>query len=347
MLRRPISVISEFLRLESAAGIAIIGAAVLALLLVNSPAAPVYHAALAWRFGLPGAMLPLSRWINDGLMAVFFMLVGLEIKRELLVGELSSSKRALLPAIAAMGVMAFPALIYAAINWSAPGTLRGWAIPAATDIAFALGVIAILGNRVPASLKVFLTALAIIDDLGAITIIALFYTTDLSGFALGLAGAAWAVLLPLRGPGAAQEESPLHRLERGLHPCVAYGILPLFALTNAGLSFTQVAARDLPGPLPLGIAAGLFPGKQTGVLCGSWFAVKCGWAEWPTASVSQIYGIAVLCGIGFTMSLFIGGLAFPSDELQNQVKLGVFAVSALSAVIGYLVLRFAAPWSNE
>ena len=288
MLRRPISIISEFLRLESAAGIAIIGAAVLALLLVNSPAA--------------------------------------------------------------------------------------------TDIAFALGVIAILGNRVPASLKVFLTALAIIDDLGAIAIVALFYTADLSGFALGLAGAAWAVLLafnllgvrrltphllvglvlwgavlasgihatlagiavalliPLRGPGAAQEDSPLHRLERGLHPCVAYGILPLFALTNAGLSFTQVAARDLLGPLPLGIA---------GVLCGSWFAVKCGWAEWPTASASQIYGIAVLCGIGFTMSLFIGGLAFPSDELQNQVKLGVFAVSVLSAVIGYLVLRFAAPWSNE
>lgn len=389
MLRRPISIITEFLRLESAAGIAVMGAAALALVLVNSPAAPAYQAALAYRFGVPGVKLPLSAWINDGLMAVFFMLVGLEIKRELLVGELSSIKRALLPATAALGGMALPALIYAAINWHDPATVRGWAIPAATDIAFALGILAILGNRVPASLKVFLTALAIIDDLGAIAIIALFYTVDLSSFALGLAACAWAVLLafnllgvrrlmpyllvglvvwgavlasgihatlagiavalliPLRGRGAVEEDSPLHRLEHGLHPVVAYGILPLFALSNAGLSFTHVTARDFLGPVPLGIAAGLFLGKQIGVLSGSWFAVKCGWAEWPVASVSQFYGIAVLCGIGFTMSLFIGELAFPAEELQTQVKLGVFAVSVLSAVIGYLVLRFAASSSNE
>jgi Na+:H+ antiporter, NhaA family len=389
VLRRPISIISEFLRLESTAGLAVMGSAALALILVNSRLAPAYHAALVYGIGVPGARMPLSHWINDGLMAVFFLLVGLEIKRELLVGELSSIKRALLPASAALGGMGVPALIYALINWNDPGTLRGWAIPVATDIAFALSILAILGNRVPASLKVLLTALAIIDDLGAIAIIALFYTTDISGLALGLAAAGLAVLfafnqigvrrlapylavglcvwgavlasgvhatlagiaialsIPLRGAGAADEDSPLHRLEHRLHPLVAYGILPLFALTNAGLSFKDLSASDFLGSVPLGITAGLFVGKQIGVLSGSWLAVKCGWAEWPAASAAEIYGIAVVCGIGFTMSLFIGGLAFGSEEFQRQVKLGVFTVSVISAVMGYLVLRYASRVSHE
>jgi Na+:H+ antiporter, NhaA family len=384
VLRRPISIIAEFLRLEAAAGLLIMASAVLALALANSSAAPSYGAALAYAIGLPPAKLPLSLWINDGLMALFFLLVGLEIKRELLVGELSSVKRAVLPASAAVGGMVLPALIYAAINWHDSATLRGWAIPAATDIAFALSILATLGKRVPVSLKVFLTALAIIDDLGAIIIIALFYTAKISFPALAsaaggmmllfafnrlkirrltpyllvglfvwcavmasgihatLAGIAVALMIPLRGADAAEENSPLHRLEHSLHPWVAYGILPIFALANAGLSFQGLSPAALLSPVPLGIAAGLFFGKQIGVLSGSWLTVKCGWAEWPhSATGTQIYGIALICGIGFTMSLFIGGLAFSSDELQRLVKLGVFSVSVFTAIVGYLTLRFA------
>ena len=386
MLRRPISIISEFLALEAAAGLLIIGAAALALILANSPAAPVYGAALSYPIGVPGRQLSVLLWINDGLMAMFFLLVGLEIKRELLAGELSSVKSALLPASAALGGMAAPALIYAALNWQHPATLRGWAIPAATDIAFALGILTILGRRVPASLKIFVTALAIIDDLGAIVIIALFYTERVSGAALALAaaglallfafnrlgvrrltpyllvgivvwgavlasgvhatlaGIAVALMIPLRGAGAQEERSSLHRLEHGLHPWVAFAILPIFALANAGLSFEQLSPRALLAPVPLGIVAGLFLGKQIGVLAGSWLTVKFGWAEWPQgANGGQIYGVALLCGIGFTMSLFIGGLAFGSEELQRLVKLGVFTASLLSALAGYLVLRFAGP----
>jgi Na+:H+ antiporter, NhaA family len=386
VLRRPISIIAEFLRLEAAAGLLIMGSAVLALVLANSSAAPAYSAALAYSIGLAPAKLSLSLWINDGLMALFFLLVGLEIKRELLVGELSSVKRAVLPASAAVGGMVLPALIYAAINWHDSATLRGWAIPAATDIAFALSILATLGKRVPASLKVFLTALAIIDDLGAIIIIALFYTSRISVLALALAagglmllfafnrlkvrrltpyllvglfvwcavmasgihatlaGIAVALTIPLRGADALEENSPLHRLEHGLHPWVAFGILPIFALANAGLSFEDLSPAALLSPVPLGIAAGLFFGKQIGVLSGSWLTVKCGWAEWPqNATGAQIYGVALICGIGFTMSLFIGGLAFDSDELQRLVKLGVFSVSVFTAIVGYLTLRFAGP----
>lgn len=356
----------------------------MALLLANSPAAPAYRAVMSYEIAAAGAKLPLSMWINDGLMAMFFLLVGLEIKRELLVGELSSVKRAVLPSSAALGGMLVPAAIYAAVNWHQPATARGWAIPAATDIAFALSIVAILGTRVPASLKVFLTALAIMDDLGAIIIIALFYTADISAPALGLAaaglgllfafnrlgvrrlapyllvglfvwgavlasgvhctlaGIAVAFTIPLRGPGEADETSALHRLERRLHPWVAYGILPIFGLANAGLSFSGHSLGDLLTPVPLGIASGLFVGKQLGVLCGSWLAVRCGWAEWPENSTgAQFYGVAVLCGIGFTMSLYIGLLAFDSEELQSLVKLGVFSVSATAAVMGYLVLRAA------
>jgi Na+:H+ antiporter, NhaA family len=389
VLRRPLALIAEFLRLESAAGLLLMAAAALALALANSPLAPVYHAALAANIGVPGARLSLLHWINDALMAVFFLLVGLEIKRELLAGELSSVKRAVLPGIAALGGMVVPAVLYAACNWHDPATLRGWAIPAATDIAFALGILALLGSRAPTSLKVFLTALAILDDLGAILIIALCYTAEVSGIALGLAaaglallwafngfgvrrcapylvvglgvwgavlasgvhatiaGVAVALMIPLRGAGAGEEDSPLHRLEHGLHPWVAYGILPVFGLANAGLSFEGLSFGALLAPVPVGIAAGLFVGKQAGVLGASWLAVQRGWAAWPEGATSmQIYGVAVLCGIGFTMSLFIGGLAFPSDHLQNQVKLGVFSGSALAAMVGFLVLRCAGKGFN-
>ena len=384
LLGRPISLITEFLRLESAAGLLLMAAAFLAMVLANSEAAPLYHAALSAKIGLPSASLSLLHWINDGLMAIFFLLVGLEIKRELLAGELSSVKHAALPGIAAVGGMVVPAAIYAVFNWNDPATLRGWAIPAATDIAFALGILAILGNRVPTSLKVFLTALAILDDLGAIVIIALFYAADLSGIASAsavtgmallfafnrfgirriapylvvglfvwgavlasgvhatLAGVAVAFMIPLRGTGTGEEDTPLHRLEHGLHPWVAYGILPIFGLANAGMTFTGVSVDALLAPVPLGIAAGLFIGKQVGVIAASWLAVKLGWAQWPEgATPVQIYGVAVLCGIGFTMSLFIGGLAFTADNLQNHVKLGVFSGSMLAAIVGWAILRFA------
>jgi len=384
-LRRPLSLIAEFLQLEAAAGLLLMAAAALALLVANSPAEPIYRAALAADIGLPGASLSLLHWINDGLMAIFFLLVGLEIKRELLVGELSSVKRAALPGIAAIGGMLVPALIYLAFNWNTPDTLRGWAIPAATDIAFALGVLALLGSRVPTSLKIFLTALAILDDLGAILIIAVFYTAGLSLTALALAAVGLAVLvacnrfgvrhlapylavgglvwcavlasgihatlagvalaftIPLRTEGQIEERAPLQRLEHGLHPWVAYGILPVFGLANAGLSFEGLSLAAFLAPVPLGIAAGLFFGKQIGVIGASWLAVQCGWAQWPEGAHRwQIYGVALLCGIGFTMSLFIGTLAFSSDALQDQVKLGVFSGSAIAAVLGFLVLRFTA-----
>jgi NhaA family Na+:H+ antiporter len=385
VIRRPLSLIAEFLRLEAAAGLLLMAAAALALVVANSPAAPIYRAALSADIGLPVASLSLLHWINDGLMAIYFLLVGLEIKRELLAGELSSVKRAALPGIAALGGMLVPALIYVAFNWNAPATLRGWAIPAATDIAFALGVLALLGSRVPTSLKVFLTALAILDDLGAILIIAVFYTADLSLTALGLAaaglsvlfafnrfgvrhlapylvvgglvwcavlasgihatlaGVALALLIPLRTEGQGEERAPLHRLEHGLHPWVAYGILPVFGLANAGLSLEGLSLAAFLTPVPLGVAAGLLVGKQLGVMGASWLAVSRGWAQWPEgANRWQIYGVAVLCGIGFTMSLFIGGLAFASDALQDQVKLGVFSGSAIAAVLGFLVLRLSA-----
>lgn len=385
LLRRPLVLISDFLKLEAAAGILIMAFAGLALIIANSPAAPAYHSVLAYGIGVPGAKLSLSLWIDDGLMALFFLLVGLEIKRELLVGELSSVKRAILPAGAALGGMLAPALIYAAINAHDPVALHGWAIPAATDIAFALGIIALLGDRVPVSLKIFLTALAIIDDLGAILIIALFYGSDLSVLALAGAGAGIAVLflmnrfgvrrlapylvvgilvwaavlasgihatlagiaialtIPLREGPPGEKHSPLHRLEKSLHPWVAYAIMPIFALANAGLNLGGISPRDLLGHVPLGIIAGLFIGKQIGVLSVAWLTVKLGWAAWPAnVSSRQLYGIAVLCGIGFTMSLFIGGLAFTSEMLQNEMKLGVFFVSTIAAVLGYTVLRGAA-----
>jgi NhaA family Na+:H+ antiporter len=358
-------------------------AAAAALAIANSPLAPAYFGALKTYVG----GLSILHWINDALMAVFFLLIGLEIKREFLDGQLSTWPRRILPGLAAAGGMVAPALIYIALNADNAVTLRGWAIPTATDIAFALGVLALLGSRAPVSLKVFLTALAIIDDLGAVAIIAAFYTADLALLWLGLAGltlaalaslnragverllpylalgavlwffvlksgvhatlagVALALIIPLRpSPGRPDDlASPLHILEHALHPYVAFLIVPVFGFANAGVSLAGMSWAALLAPVPLGIAAGLFVGKQIGVFLTTWAAVKLEWADCPEdASLAQVYGVSLLCGIGFTMSLFIGLLAFPaSPELQDAVKIGVLSGSVLSALVGTLVLAFA------
>jgi Na+:H+ antiporter, NhaA family len=361
------------------------GVAVLALLIANSPAAPLYFATLqTYVFGLS-----ILHWINDALMAVFFLLVGLEIKREFLDGQLSTWPRRVLPGIAAAGGMIVPALIYVALNVGDPATLRGWAIPTATDIAFALGVLALLGPRVPVSLKVFLTALAILDDLGAVAIIAVFYTADLSITMLGLAaltlavlvalnrfavtalslylligallwyivlksgvhatlaGVALALTIPIRPtPGQPEaKDSPLHILEHSLHAWVAFLVVPIFGFANAGVSFTGMSASALLAPVPLGIALGLFIGKQVGVFGFAFVAIRTGFVDLPAnATWRQLYGVCLLCGIGFTMSLFIGLLAFPtSTELKDATKIGVLAGSVLSALSGALLLRCSPP----
>jgi NhaA family Na+:H+ antiporter len=378
---KPASAMRDFLNSEAAGGIILMAVALAAIVIANSPAAPLYFGALnRYVFGLS-----ILHWINDALMAVFFLLVGLEIKREFLDGQLSSWSRRALPGFAALGGMVAPALIYIAINSGSPENLRGWAIPAATDIAFALGVLSLLGPRVPVSLKVFLTALAILDDLGAVIIIAIFYTADLSGLMLGLAaatlallfvlnrlgvsrllpylalgallwylvlksgvhatlaGVALALTIPLApSPGAPDRAaSPLHRLEHGLHPFVAFLIVPIFGFANAGVSFAGVGASALLDPLPLGVMLGLFLGKQIGVFGFGWAAIRAGLADLPAgASWPQFYGIALLCGIGFTMSLFIGLLAFPaSPALQDQTKIGVLAGSLIAGVAGWALLR--------
>ncbi len=377
--------IQDFLRLEASAGIILMFAAVLALIANNTLLAPLYDALLSTpmviRIGAFEIAKPLLLWINDGLMAVFFFLVGLEIKREIIHGELSSYEKASLPVFAAIGGMAVPAAIYAWINWGNPDTISGWAIPAATDIAFALGILALLGSRVPISLKVFLLAVAIIDDLGAILIIALFYTGDLSTAAIVFAAAGFVVLMtlnlygvksiapyvvigivvwaavlksgvhatlagvlialtiPLQGHNA-DEQSPLHKLEHDLHPWVAYLVLPLFAFANAGVSFAGLSLSSLFSEITLGIALGLFVGKQVGVLAFSALAVAVKLARLPEGvSWAQIYGAACLTGVGFTMSLFIGTLAFDTADVLNEVRLGVLAGSILSGVVGYAVIR--------
>ena len=382
--RRPLSVLRSFLDSEAAGGLVLMAAAALALVVANSPLAPAYFGALHAHIG----PLSVSHWINDGLMAVFFLVVGLEIKRELLDGQLSTWPRRALPGIAAAGGMAVPALIYAAFNWGDPATLRGWAIPSATDIAFALGVLSLLGPRVPASLKVFLTALAILDDLGAVAIIAVFYAGDLSLPDLGLAavalaalaalnrfgvsrlspymlvgallwffvlrsgvhatiaGVALALTIPLRlAPGRPDDVagSPLHRLEHRLHGWVAFGIVPLFGFANAGVSFAGVTADALLAPLTLGVALGLLVGKLVGVFGAAALAIRAGLADVPMgASWSQLVGVALLCGIGFTMSLFIGLLAFADDPaLQDEVKIGILLGSGLAGLLGWAVLRVA------
>ena len=383
MKPRPLSALRALLTSEAASGLILMGAAALALVIANSPAAPAYFDALDAHI----AGLSVAHWINDALMALFFLLVGLEIKRELVDGHLSSWSRRSLPGIAALGGMVVPAVIYLALNRGSPALLRGWAIPTATDIAFALGVLTLLGPRVPVSLKIFLTALAIIDDLGAVAIIAFFYTDDLAlgwlalaagtiavGFALNrgkverlwpylllgailwwlvlrsgvhatLAGVALALLVPLRrSPGRPDDAaSPLHRLEHALQPWVAYLVLPVFGFANAGVSLAGIGPGAITAPLPLGIAAGLFVGKQLGVFGASALAIRAGWSRRPDdASWAQLYGVALLCGIGFTMSLFIGGLAFPGEALlQTELKIAILAGSLLSALAGAAVIRLA------
>jgi NhaA family Na+:H+ antiporter len=383
----PLATIKDFLRLEAAAGIILVIAAAVAMIWANSAASGVYAAILeapvVVQVGALRIAKPLLLWVNDGLMAVFFLLVALEIKREVLEGELSSIEQAALPVIAAAGGMLAPALVYLFVEWDEPQFLRGWAIPTATDIAFAVGVLALLGQRAPGSLKIFLLALAIIDDLGAIIIIAVFYTDNLSMLSLTLAaigiaalgalnlaritriapymlvgvfvwvcvlksgvhatlaGVAIGLTVPLRGRSP-EEESPLHALEHTLHPWVTYMILPLFAFANAGVSLTGLSLGTLFAPLPLGIAAGLFLGKQIGVLGATWVAVQLGLGKLPAgANWLQIYGVALLTGIGFTMSLFIGTLAFDAVAENTAVRIGVLTGSLLSAVAGYAVLHWA------
>lgn len=369
---------------EAAAGLTLLAAAVLALIVANSPLRDAYDDALGTQLTIGFAPLLLSKplllWINDGLMAVFFFLVGLEIKREALRGALSSARTASLPAIAALGGMMVPAIIYAGLNWDNQVALRGWAIPAATDIAFAVGVLALLGSRVPPTLKIFLLALAIIDDLGAILIIAIFYTNGLSLSALALAflgiaalallnranvlrvwpyllvgafvwvcvlksgvhatlaGVATALAVPLTG-AKKNIEGPLETLESAIDPWVTFLILPIFAFANAGVSLAGVSASEVLSPIPLGIALGLFIGKPIGIYGFARAAIASGVGEMPPgASQVQLFGTAVLGGIGFTMSLFIGMLAFPEPGASAEVRLGVLSGSLLSALAGYIIL---------
>ncbi len=382
-----IATIREFLRHEATAGLLLMSTAALALVLDNSPLAGLYDGLIATPVVVQVGELeidkPLLLWINDGLMAVFFLLVGLEIKREVLEGELSSRSQIMLPGIAAIGGMAVPAAVYVAINWQDPVLLDGWAIPAATDIAFALGILALLGSRVPVALKVFLLALAILDDLGAIIIIALYYTSNLSlaslavagvgatalivlnrlrvlrlapyiligivmwvgvlksGVHATLAGVVLAMAIPLRN-GEPGEEPPLKRLEHALHPWVAFGVLPAFAFANAGVPLAGLSLQSFLEPMPLGILLGLFLGKQLGVFGAVWLGVRAGLCRLPSGVTwLQIYGIALLAGIGFTMSLFIGTLAFADPAYSAGIRLGVLGGSILSACLGYAVLRFA------
>lgn len=379
--------LQEFLRLEAAAGLILMAVAVLAMVVANSPLASSYSNALALpleiRLGTFGIAKPLLLWINDGLMAVFFLLVGLELKREVLEGHLSSLRSASLPAFAAVGGMAVPALVFAYANWGDPVAMRGWAIPSATDIAFALGVLSLLGPRVPPALKAFLLSVAIFDDLGAIVIIAVFYTAQLSMIALSvaalaliglallnrtgvvrpaayvvlgvilwvavlksgvhatLAGVALAAFIPLR-PRSDGEPSPLHQLEHSLHPWVALLVLPVFAFANAGVPVLGLAASDLLQPIPLGIAGGLVAGKLVGVTALSALAVSVGVAALPEGvRWPHILGVSLLCGIGFTMSLFIASLAFAQAgaDYSGVERLGILSGSIIAGVLGFAVLR--------
>ena len=377
---KALAFLNRFCAAEAAGGIVLMVAAALALIVANSPLATGYFATLHLDVG----GLSIGHWINDGLMALFFLLVGLEIKREMAVGQLATWGARALPGLAALGGMAVPALIYALVNRHEPQTLAGWAIPAATDIAFALGVLSLLGSRVPTSLKVFLSALAILDDLGAVLIIALFYTSDLSttmllaaaglvavlfvlnrlkvkallpylligallwfcllrsGIHATLAGVILALFIPL-GDTETDDASPLLKLEAALHPWVAFLIVPVFGFANAGVALGNLSLANLLDPVPLGVALGLFLGKQIGISLLALLAIRSGLARLPEgANGLQLYGVALLCGIGFTMSLFIGALAFPGAPLLvDEVKIGVLLGSLLSALAGVAVLLLA------
>ncbi|GAB6054267.1 Na+/H+ antiporter NhaA [Magnetospira thiophila] len=385
----PVSAIREFLKLEAAGGIMLIIASAFALILANSPLSSLYSATLDIPVSVQvGALIiakPLILWINDGLMAVFFFLVGLEIKREFMEGAFASAAQILLPAMAALGGIAVPALIYLAINQGDPVHMEGWAIPTATDIAFALGILALVGSRAPLSLKILLTAIAIIDDLAAIVIIAIFYTDGLSlpvlmlggGFVVALfianrlrvarpavyillgiglwvcvlksgvhatlAGVITAFAIPMR-TGDADGPSMLEDLEHILHPWVAYLILPVFAFANAGVSFVGIGLSSFIEPVKLGISLGLFFGKQIGVFVMLWLGIVLGLSPMPEGtSWRQLYGLSLLCGVGFTMSLFIGSLAFEHSAFDVPIRLGVLSGSIASALCGYLLLKSGPP----
>ena len=382
----------EFLRLESAGGLILVVSAVLALVLANSPLADSYVQLLSLNITIMiesfGVSKPLLLWVNDGLMAVFFLLVGLELKREVVEGDLSSPEQIALPALAAIGGLIVPAAIYWLINRDNPEGLNGWAVPTATDIAFALAILSLLGSRVPASLKIFLTTIAIFDDLAAIIIIAVFYSGDLSTVSLAaagvgivalfvlnrlgvkslaaylivgifiwlfvlksgvhatLAGIAVAAFIPLKG---GDDHSPSRHLEHILHPWVAYCVLPIFAFANAGLTFAGVSLDAVVGTVSVGIVLGLFIGKQIGVFGMTALMIGLGLAKKPEGSSwLMLYGIALLCGVGFTMSLFIGGLAFEHGGFSNiaALKIGVIAGSVASAFCGWLVLHLSLPKSG-
>lgn len=396
-LRIPVAgaAIRRFLKLESAGGILLIGATLLAMVLANTPARGLYDTLLEVpfqiRLGTLNLEKPLLLWINDGLMAVFFFLIGLELKRELMEGELSRPSQLVLPGLGALGGMAVPALIYAALNWNNPIALQGWAIPAATDIAFALGILSLLGSRVPISLKIFLVSLAIVDDIGAILIIALFYTSQLSLASLVVAGAALLALLVMNRRGVASlpaylflgtilwiavlksgvhatlagvtlaffiplrtrtpdAPSLLKSLEYRLHGTVAYCILPLFALANAGVPLQGISGEALLSSVPLGIILGLVVGKFVGVFALAGLGVALRWTRLPEGmSWASLAGVALLCGVGFTMSLFVGSLAFQGGSLpyDGSERLGILIGSSISALLGYLVLAKVLPPRND
>lgn len=379
--------ISDFLKQESTGGILLIISALLAIVLANTPLDQYYDLLIGTPVSVQVGALkiakPMLLWINDGLMAVFFLLVGLELKRELLEGELSELRNVVLPGLGAVGGMVLPALFYLAFNWQNPVAQQGWAIPAATDIAFALGVLSLLGSRVPSSVKIFLTSLAIFDDIGAIIIIAVFYTANISQSALlvaaiclvalfivnrlgirrrgpyflfglimwvallksgvhaTLAGVLLALFIPLK-EDPVDGGSMLHELEHELHGVVAFLILPLFAFANSGISFSGIDANFLLHGVPVGIACGLFIGKQLGVFGFCWLGIKLGLTRLPSGmNMKTLYGTGVLCGIGFTMSLFIGSLAFEETgtNLLFDERLGIIIGSLLSGVVGFLLLK--------
>ena len=383
--------IDRFFSHDASGGILLGLSAIAALVVANSALQPGYDWLLNIPFAvtLDGAGLekPLILWINDGLMAIFFFLIGLELKAEILEGKLKNPRDVILPGMAAIGGMAVPALVFVAFNWGNAETISGWAIPAATDIAFALGVLALVGSRLPSALKVFLLTLAILDDLGAIVIIALFYTAELKAnyLLMGLIPLAGLIALNLKGAHRVAPalilglilwvlvlksgvhatlagvvtafciplkdkwgKSPLHALEHGLAPYVLFLIVPIFAFANAGVSLQGMSFADLMAPLPLGIALGLVVGKQIGVFGLTWLTVKSGLAKLPHGVTwAHIYGLACLAGIGFTMSLFIGSLSFGDPELMNAVRVGVLSGSLVSGLIGYTVLRMSASAKPE